>query len=389
MRRIREAHNLTINDLHDETKIPIGLIEAFEERALFDHPQFNRVYLRSFVRTYAQVVGVDSEHALDALEEALAGHYAGSLAADYLGEVPEEETPPAGAEVETEAETAEPEGPAAEATPPPEKKPPHRPEMPREETAPEVPEEEAAAEEPPPSVEAPKQKQPPRETDERRLDREAAERETEKKSAAAPLVSTSAETSAAYEAQQEGDEDWSTQSPPSGTRRATTTPRSRRDGLDRRWVIGGLLAAAVAVVAWILISVLGGTNGGTTSPVATGDTVQDADTAAAQPRAVPSQPVDLPTLGDSIAVQIIAARGKVDPIRVTIDDDLRRPYWIEQGDSMVFQPTQRIVVEELLDSIDVKVEGIPYPTDVRDDQGRIVITRDSVQSHFASLQGAQ
>jgi hypothetical protein len=95
--------------------------------------------------------------------------------------------------------------------------------------------------------------------------------------------------------------------------------------------------------------------------------------------------VNIPPLGDTIDVRIIAARGAVDPIRVTVDDDLRRPYWIEFGDSMTFRPTTRIVMEELLDSVDVKLEGIEYPGNRRDEQGRIVITRDTIENYFDSL----
>jgi hypothetical protein len=54
---------------------------------------------------------------------------------------------------------------------------------------------------------------------------------------------------------------------------------------------------------------------------------------------------------------------------------------------MAFAPTNRIVVEEQLDDIQLKIEGIEYPTDRRDDLGRIVITRDSVRTYFASNAG--
>jgi hypothetical protein len=123
------------------------------------------------------------------------------------------------------------------------------------------------------------------------------------------------------------------------------------------------------------------------------ETVGVPDTAAAsvdtaaleQPMAASTQP--MPALGDTMRVFVFAAMDRLDPIRVTVDDDLRRPYWLEQGDSMAFAPTNRIVVEEQLDDIQLKIEGIEYPTDRRDDLGRIVITRDSVRTYFASNAG--
>jgi hypothetical protein len=82
-------------------------------------------------------------------------------------------------------------------------------------------------------------------------------------------------------------------------------------------------------------------------------------------------------------VRIIAANDKVDPIRITVDEDLRRPYWLNLGDSISFRPTDRIVVEEQIEDIVLKVEGVEYPTHRRDELGRLIVTRDSVQQYFA------
>ena len=86
LHRIREDRGVSLEELHEETKIPLGLLEQFEASGLFDHPMFNRVYLRSLVRTYARKVGLPIDTALDMLDRALAGDYAGELAAEYFGE---------------------------------------------------------------------------------------------------------------------------------------------------------------------------------------------------------------------------------------------------------------------------------------------------------------
>ncbi|HHP7237231.1 helix-turn-helix domain-containing protein [Longibacter sp.] len=89
MRRVREARDLTQNDIHEETRIAVTLIDAFERDGLFEHPAFNRVYLRSFVRAYAGCINVDADRALSHLERALQGAYQNELAVQELGDAPE------------------------------------------------------------------------------------------------------------------------------------------------------------------------------------------------------------------------------------------------------------------------------------------------------------
>jgi len=95
LRRIREERHLTLEALRDETKIPLDVLQHFEETGLFDNPMFNRVYLRMLVRTYALFVAIPSKVALEALDEALLDSYKGRLAMEFLGEKPPEdkETP--------------------------------------------------------------------------------------------------------------------------------------------------------------------------------------------------------------------------------------------------------------------------------------------------------
>jgi len=89
MRRVREDRDLTQDDIHEETRIAVTLIDAFERDGLFEHPAFNRVYLRSFVRAYAGCINVDADQALTHLERALQGAYQNELAVEELGAAPE------------------------------------------------------------------------------------------------------------------------------------------------------------------------------------------------------------------------------------------------------------------------------------------------------------
>lgn len=86
------------------------------------------------------------------------------------------------------------------------------------------------------------------------------------------------------------------------------------------------------------------------------------------------------TLGDSIQVDIVATHDRVDPIRVRVDDDLRRPYWIEEADSVRFRVSDRIVLEERLDRVRLLVEGFEYPMEEAGPEGPLTITREEAKT---------
>jgi cytoskeletal protein RodZ len=58
LRRAREAKKLTIEQVHDETKISVEVIESLEQEdfASFD----SETYLRGFLRNYAAFLGLDA-----------------------------------------------------------------------------------------------------------------------------------------------------------------------------------------------------------------------------------------------------------------------------------------------------------------------------------------
>lgn len=310
LRRIRESRNISIDELNIQTKIPRTLLASFEERVLFDHDQFNRVYLRSFVRTYAATIGVSADIAVESLEAAAEGRYDGRLAREYLGE--EVDYLPAAAESTTDDQGAA----------------------------------HAVSEENDPPVEP---------------------------------------TPVAIE--DETDEsDWAATSPPS---RKPTPPKPRvsrsPSHSSRRSNAGGWVGIVFGVIVvggivWGLITVFGG-GGDFTSA---GDTVAVVDTQEVD-IAEPEAPRPRVTLDESMVFYVVAESGPVDPIRVTVDDDLRRPYWIEEGDSMRFVANERIVFEERLDLIRLNLQGYNYPASARDDQGRIVVTREIAQQFFDDL----
>lgn len=124
--------------------------------------------------------------------------------------------------------------------------------------------------------------------------------------------------------------------------------------------------------------------GGTT--VALGDSAD-----VATPGAPGAVARNIPPIGEVLRVSITAAADPLNPIRVTEEGDVRRPYWVEQGDSISFPMRDRIIVEEPeegrseLQQAHIRVNGVLYPTDRLDNRGRLVISRDAVESYFDQL----
>ncbi|MEX2401813.1 MAG: helix-turn-helix domain-containing protein [Rhodothermales bacterium] len=416
MRRIREARNLSVADVNEETKIPRGLIEAFEDRALFDHPQFNRVYLRSFVRTYAQVIAIDADVALDALEEALSARYAGSLAVEYLDEEPD--LPVSGASeaegghgsdaaadgeqdaaTHDDASEAESDGPTVEKDEGDGERKSGRPASEAQAKG----SKKKAARSKDASADTPSAKEaggemPPDPESSREPKRSFV---STTQATAAGFQKTAAEKEEAGESGEGERDDRPAPSVGSGKRKGRSAWTLRRETPSmRRVMVGAAVVIVMAVLVWMLSSVIGGSDdavpqqaGADTESVDPAESPGDAPGDAAGSQGVPapssSVPAVIPPLGDSMSVRIVASYGRVDPIRVTVDDDLRRPYWIPLGDSMTFYPAEQIVIESLLDSVDVKLEGIPYPKNRVDREGRIVITRDTALDYFSSLRDDQ
>ena len=82
---IREKNRVALDDIRAATKVYPHIIAQFEEDGLNEHPLFNRLYLKAFVRSYANVVGISADLALESYEAALAGRYKRQLALEYLG----------------------------------------------------------------------------------------------------------------------------------------------------------------------------------------------------------------------------------------------------------------------------------------------------------------
>lgn len=323
MRRIREEHGVSLEDIHEETMISMHIIESFEQDGLFEHPTFNRVYLRSFMRSYANAAGVDPERALEELERALNGEYGNELAVEYLGDDPMEIESAAEPEEDGEAPS---ESASREQPSPPERKTPTTP-------SPTTP-----------SPSPPSQSTPFR-----------------------PESAPAADVD-----EEESDEGESEPIP--------GLPDDSRQG-----IIIGIGVVLVVVIAWVLIDVMqGGSSPDSSGAQATA--ADTADTIQLEPVPAESLQATEPrvAIGDTMYFTVIAQQ-RVNPIRIRRDEDLRRPYYLNRGQAGVFPAQQQIVIEDGLENIRLLVNGHEYPVQGRTGGGSLVLTRDTVQTFLDTI----
>ncbi len=85
---IRKSQNLTLEDIQNAIKIPVDTLKKIEDGSIFTDPNENKTYIRSFVRSYAKILKIDDEDIIQALDELEAGTYTGSLIADSESSAP-------------------------------------------------------------------------------------------------------------------------------------------------------------------------------------------------------------------------------------------------------------------------------------------------------------
>ena len=81
LRALREARGRSVEALQQETRIPSDVIVRFEEGKLAGDPFYNEVYLRAFLKSYAQALDLPTQDILSAYEADRRGTYQGELRA--------------------------------------------------------------------------------------------------------------------------------------------------------------------------------------------------------------------------------------------------------------------------------------------------------------------
>jgi len=495
MKRIREDRGFSVEELHKETRIARSLIQSFEEGGLYDHSTFNEVYLRSFVRAYAEALGIAPEAVLDGLEAALNESYDDQLAQQYLQS-------PASAEEGKMGDGGE----GADASASPDRSPPRAPvaggpegrgglvgppralgeegpsigegdgasqdddsdqdddydasapsssadeRRPSSEEAPtsssqDAPSQESAGddedeprEEParasaiedekereasPPENETEDDKEPPAEPDEADdeslnvrpswMDEEPEDEDEVGSASTVPSASEGASPDAAPaspigEAEDTGIVGEPTamgegaeQGPPHATgseSRSGAAARLSRDPSgwsqflrgERQEMLWAGLGIAVVVVVLIGLGVAFFSSGEAPdeAPARTAPTATDTAATASPPDTTAAPELPPPTnvtLGPSIPLTVLAT-DNVSGIRIRRDDDLRRPYWIGEGQAQVFPFEQRVTIQNELTDVKLFLAGYPYPVSPADTAGGLEITRSQAEAFVDTLRGA-
>lgn len=140
------------------------------------------------------------------------------------------------------------------------------------------------------------------------------------------------------------------------------------------WI--AVVVVASVIIVWSISILVGG----------------NADDAAREPDVVvDSVSVPVPpepewiVLGDSIRFDIVAVTERLDPIRVKVDEDMRRPYWIEYEDTLTFFARSSISFERELDVADILMDGYLLSDSLIDGDGRMELTRDRAQTWLDTL----
>ncbi len=358
---IREKRNVSLDALRDATKVYPNIITQFEKDGLVDHPLFNALYVRAFIRSYATALGIPVDDVLKAYDQAQRGGYDRRLAIEYL-DLPEDEVEALRASL-----VADPKEDAVF-------------------TADKFEFEKSAGEKPVTSGGA-KSKSSPR-------------RATSKKASSKPdLQSQKLEEAAASGA--------AITFIPKSDDRQTSSLENLSSGITARlqslfekgkqspifqW---GLLAGGIMLGLFVILQLLSFQSDSDEDeiPAGTNPVIEDSAPAATQPDSIPAMPAEsivvpqpaVPiVLGDSIPFYIIADKGKLDPFRVKRDQDLRRPYWLDEGDSMLFYFDASAVIEDNLQFMKILIEGYTYPIYETDSLAKVIIDRDSIQAFLAS-----
>jgi cytoskeletal protein RodZ len=385
LRRVREDREVTLSTVQEATQVHESHLESFESGTLYEESRMNDIYLKAFVRAYAEAVGLSPDLVIEHLETALEGGYEDQLLQSFLQRPSED----GGSDP---APTVDPDRPTSESSSSPQspdasQEPPHgEGDASGGDTADgskgegQAESSEQHGEEPP-------------------TDCSGSPSEPEDRSRAGSPIQTQAEEEL----------DVSHQSAPgarSSGDQSSDTPKSSVADSGASGASSSRSAPVMAVGLLVLLLVGAGigfylmgngsgsaSTAGNTGPSDAGAATSSApppDTAASDTTVEESsseRPAPAPlSLGDTLYATVVAT-ADVRELRVQQDTKLRRPYWIEEGEAMVFPFADRITLQNQFDNFRLLLEGYPYPTSRTDEDGRVVIARDTAQQFVDTLRG--
>lgn len=343
MRLIREKRNISREALHADTKIALENIELFEEGDLGQHPHFNEVYLRALVRTYADVLDISTERALQALEQARKGTYEGALGDVYLDRERSADQETSETDVDAAAEkTADDDG------------------SDRGEKA----------------------------VDERSGHALIGEEGTGE---VAGLADEPAADEPAADEPAGGHEAASSAEAYGGTTRARSASSGHAGRGFTEWlatggtgtiVLGGAALILIVLAIWAYTVLFSGST--STSAEQTGRPAA-VDTTAEAPVENIEESAPAVTIGDSLQFTIIAANDRLEPIRVRLDGESWNPYWVEQGDSISFTARDAFAIRDYISRVRLRIEDLEWPIEAGGRYDTVAVSRQLVQQRLDSL----
>lgn len=308
LRAHREAAGLTLDEIQRETRIPVDVLQRFEDGELAGDPAFNEIYLKALLRSYAQAVGLPVSRVVEAFGAHKSGTYSGELSPSH--------------------EAAENGGRTMETAATPD-------ETPADSSSDELTPVETSSTE-------------PSEEGDREIDTEGSEVgvgssiKTEASSEkASPVDAVPEETSTVTEPRE------SASSRPAPAVKTAHTFPGRHSTSGRRtsaspttnWgPILGVLAVLVLVLAgaiWFFFLREPSPDPVAENSAVTTDTVQQDDVVEEAPA---------PRLERPIRVTVSASGDGLQDFRVTEAPNERRPYWVEPGDSLTFESDSLVVI---------------------------------------------
>jgi len=320
LKRIREARDVSLAEIHEATRISKDVLDDFESGDLFNRSSFNPVYLRSLAKSYAQQVSITPpQRVLECMELAQSNRYTNELAVDELGEEPLSIAwPDDGSEDDTPGDDTS---------------------LPLDDSAFNTPNTESTGS---------------------AVTTDAAD---------GPGASN---TAARRWREAPNDEEADNQS--------AAQSSSTGGGAWQLVILGIAFVVLIGGIVWGLVY-WSGTDDASSEPEPPVEETTPASPDTAQTEmSAPEPEVPAPEIGDTVYATLYASNGNVQGVRVQRDDDIRRPYWIEEGDAVVMPFTEQISIEQQLDEFELFINEYPMPVEPLDNQNRRVLTRSDLES---------
>ncbi len=345
LRAERERRDMTLAQVYERTRVPLDVLDQFENNGLVESKMFNQVYLRSLVRSYAFAVGLPAKALTEVFDEASEGRYDRTWITRAAASIDAELEKKLLREAAEERRRLEAEGKEVK------------------------------------RLEAQRRALEAAENDDRAAQEQAEE---ELRALTAKREEEDARRSEqAHQSAVASGASWETSSGRSGDR-PPSERKTRQSTSDTPWgiIVGG--AVALVLLAGGAFWLFGGDDEGDERVAQTDEQVD-----TVQPtRPAPPSPSDI-VLPDQLTLTVRADGAPIQNLKIKRDEDVRRPYWIEVDQSRDFPFVDEATLcltdacQPLPDFVVVTVEGAPFPKSA---DGTTVINRDAVRQSLASAQ---